>query len=48
MHPASLGTRVDTAAGVVGDVTVVVEVTGVHAGEGHDVVTQAVTNLAFA
>ena len=48
MHPASLGTRVDTAAGVAGDVTVVVEVTGVHAGEGHDVVTQAVTNLAFA
>jgi hypothetical protein len=48
VHPASLGTRVDTAAGVVDDVTVVVEVTGVRAGAGHDVVTQAVTNLSFS
>lgn len=48
VHPASLGARVDTATGVVGDVTVVVEVTGVLAGAGHDVITEAVTNLTFA
>jgi hypothetical protein len=47
VHPASIGTRVDTAAGVVGDVAVVVEVTGVKAGEGHAIITEAVGNLAF-
>lgn len=46
-HPASIGSRIDTAVGVAGDVAVVVEVSGVRAGEGHDTITQAVTNLSF-
>ncbi|MBI4935438.1 MAG: hypothetical protein HY828_16275 [Actinobacteria bacterium] len=47
-HPASIGSRVDTAVGVAGDVAVVVEVAGVRAGQGHDTITQAATNLSFS
>jgi hypothetical protein len=48
VHPASLGARTDTAVGVADDVTLVVEVTGVEAGKGHDTVHQAVAALQFA
>lgn len=48
VHPASVGGRVDTAAGVVGDVAVVVEATGVRAGDDHGVISQALVNLGLS
>ncbi len=48
VQPASLGLRTDRAAGVVGDVAVVVELTGEQAGSDHSTLAQVVQAIELS
>ncbi len=48
VQPASLGLRTDRAAGVVGDVAVVVELTGEHAGTDHATLAEVVQAIELS